>query len=181
MRESRIYNALQFLNSINYRDYYAIDGVDIMTNLLEDVIKQAINLIPNTTVRMTNNDKQWIGPVVKNLIDKRWDAWRQRNWRLYEHQKTRCKIEVNRSKKRWADNERKSAKGMWKIVSEVKGKKETASMKKMIDEKGINEFIEKVTTNFAETYNYTDVNTLEMPECTDEQFCFGTAETGVQW
>ena len=45
----------------------------------------------------------WVTPRLKYLIDKYWDAFRTKNWPLFEHCKLKVKLEIAEAKKKWAN------------------------------------------------------------------------------
>ena len=54
-----------------------------------DQFSQAMSTIPVTFVKLNSKTKPWITPVLLDLIHKRWKAYRQRNFTLYNHYKAK--------------------------------------------------------------------------------------------
>ena len=54
--------------------------------------------IPVSFVSCTPRDKPWISPVVKSLINARWEAFRCGNFALYNHLKVKVKDEICKAK-----------------------------------------------------------------------------------
>ena len=70
-------------NSINCLENVVIqDECDVneMCNLFQNSIIEAFLLVPYTIVRFTKRDAQWMTPIIKSLINRRWDAFRKRNF-----------------------------------------------------------------------------------------------------
>ena len=55
------------------------------------------------------------------MINKRWNAFRERDWPLYNHYKEKVKNEIMIAKKNWANKHKETANGLWKIVKEIRG------------------------------------------------------------
>ena len=79
------------------------------------------NFIPKKKVIMTSDDKQWMSPLTKILINEKWMAFRSRNWAKY-HLKQKVKVEIAKAKAIWAKKMKKSTNSVWKLNKEIKGK-----------------------------------------------------------
>jgi hypothetical protein len=56
------------------------------------------------------------------LIEKRWLAYRSRDWPRYNHYRRKVKVEVEKAKRLWAAKHKHSSQGLWKIVNERRAK-----------------------------------------------------------
>lgn len=90
---------------------------------LKDIFEKTI---PVSFVSFTKKDKPWINSYVKSLINKRWSAYRNRNFPLYNNLKLKVRAEIQKAKMAWV-NKTKS-KNLWKAVNTVLGKKTTDPM-----------------------------------------------------
>jgi hypothetical protein len=70
---------------------------------------------------MTDNDKEWMTPLTKFLIEERWSAYRRRQWEKYNHLKIKVRNEIKRAKLIWANKMKKSTNGLWKLVNNIRG------------------------------------------------------------
>lgn len=75
--------------------------------------------IPVSYVRCTPSDKPWITVIVKDLINKRWDAYRRKDFVLYNHLKAKVKKEIHNAKLIWMKKQRSN--DLWKMVNTVRG------------------------------------------------------------
>ena len=87
-------------------------------------------MIPRTSIAISKKDKPWITPILKHLINLRWQAYRARNFVLYNHYKNKIKSEIiaakqNRLNKLISTN--KNPKGLWSSVKEVHNKSISSS------------------------------------------------------
>jgi hypothetical protein len=92
-----------------------------------DSFYRAMAAIPVSFVKVKSKTKPWITPVLLDLINKRWRAFREKDFILYNHYKKKVKMEIVKSKKIWSNKMCKSSKGFWSIVSNVRGKNVTKS------------------------------------------------------
>ena len=60
--------------------------------------------IPCDMVEMKKSDKPWMTPVLKNMINKRFEAYRRRDFKLYSHCKLKVKQEIETAKKQQCKN-----------------------------------------------------------------------------
>lgn len=81
-----------------------------------------MSVIPVSFVRLRPSTKPWITPVLISLINKRWCAYRQGNFILYNHYKAKVKQEIMRSKRIWSERMCSSVKGTWSVVREIRNK-----------------------------------------------------------
>ena len=91
--------------------------------LSEQIHQTFLATIPSSTVIMSPRDKPFITPLIKSLINKRWSAYRQRNFPLYNRLKVKVKTMMLKEKCKWAANSEKSPKHLWQTVNEMKGTK----------------------------------------------------------
>ena len=87
-----------------------------------DILQESLSIIPVSYVYVTPKTKPWITPVIIDLINKRWAAYKAKNFSLYNHYKAKVKTEIIKSKKIWCNRMCKSSKGIWSIVNDVRGK-----------------------------------------------------------
>ena len=76
--------------------------------------------------------KPWITPVLLDLINKRWRAYRNQDFALYVHFKKKVKLEIIKSKKVWALKMSKTCKGIWSVVNDVRGKRHDNSVNRIV-------------------------------------------------
>jgi hypothetical protein len=96
-----------------------------------DKFEEALSSIPISFVKLGPKTKPWITPVLLDLINKRWQAFRANNMSLYRHFKAKVIKELKKSKKIWSDKVSKNAKGVWSIVNDIRNKNEHNSASKI--------------------------------------------------
>ena len=115
----------EFCNRVSVADFsslYLSEDVNEMCTIFYRIIEEAVSRsIPCEYVTFTSRDKPWITPVLKSLINRRWKAYRERNMSLYNHYKTKVKLEIDKAKSSWAQKAANSAKQLWNIVRELNG------------------------------------------------------------
>ena len=118
-----------FLLDFRYRLQMTDFSILNLCHTIEDMIAEFYRLfsfcasaIPCNIISVSCKDKPWITLVLKVLINKRWQAFRSKNWHLYNHYKLKVKNQIKVSKSIWAKQQCRSVKGMWNAVKEVSGK-----------------------------------------------------------
>lgn len=123
---------------------------------LDDIVEKCI---PTSYVRFSSKDKPWITPVVKDLINQRWAAYRAKNFPLYTHLKNKVKEEIEKSKSLWFRKNQTNQ--PWKVVNSLRGIQQSTnplapllrqfpSLKDGVD--SINEYLTSVFSISEETY-----------------------------
>lgn len=126
LRES---NKNAFLLNLSQKDFspvYRENDIDKKLNIFYDILKDSLSTIPKTTVSMTSRDKPWMSPLLKHLITLRWNAYRARNFNVYNHLKSKIKSEIINSKKCWAAKKLSSSKSVWNLINDIKGVENTS-------------------------------------------------------
>jgi hypothetical protein len=128
-----------FVNEVGKIDWRFLDDTQLSLDqkcyrfheILEDVFK---NCIPHAKVTFTKRDKPWITPVIKDIINKRWSAYRERNFEVYNHLKFKVRQEIIKSKRIWVM--RSAKKNLWKTVHSVIGTKASNPIMSLISQFG---------------------------------------------
>jgi len=125
LRESNINKFLYDLSNVDWNQLYDQADVDQKVYFFESSVKKAMDTIPKCTVTFSKNDKRWITPLVKHLINQRWAAFAKRDWPIFNHLKEKIKKEIERAKRIWANKSKEHRAGAWNIVNNLKMKKDT--------------------------------------------------------
>ena len=124
-----------FVSSIEYVDWSPIFThscvSDSLTYFYEQFYK-AMSVIPVSFVKIKPQTKPWITPVVLDLINKRWRAYREKHFSLYAHYKDKVKKEIFKSKRLWSNRMCKTPRGLWSFVNDVRGLKTSKSMNQIV-------------------------------------------------
>ena len=121
LRESRVLDFEQKFLSNDFEAFYSSVDVEDACKLFYDFMNDALNVIPRKTVFITNADAPWMTPLIKHLIEERWNAYRCRNWAIYNSLKLKVKEEILRAKKNFFQKKMKNVKGLWAYVNMERG------------------------------------------------------------
>jgi hypothetical protein len=114
---------IKCIESADWAPIFCFSSVSDSLNYFYEQFYRAMSVIPVSFVKIKNSTKPWITPVVLDLINKRWCAYRQKNFPLYVHYKEKVKKEIFKSKKLWSNKMCKSSKGLWSVVNDIRGQK----------------------------------------------------------
>ena len=73
-------------------------SIDEKVDIFYNIVKVSMKCIPIKRVKISTKDKQWITPVLKLLITKRWNAFRGKNFDLYNYYKKKINFEIKKAK-----------------------------------------------------------------------------------
>lgn len=121
LRESNVIEFERRFVSNNFDGFYSCSDVNEKCNMFYDFIYRALCEIPRNEVLLTNRDAPWMTPLVKLLIDRRWEAYRQRNWVSYNALKGKVKSEIFKAKAAFFKEKSKSVKGLWSYINYERG------------------------------------------------------------
>ena len=133
-RKSNIENLVQDAATISWQ-VNALDEVDDQwANLKRKVTELMHNNIPQKTVIISSRDKIWMTPLTKLIINEKWKAYREQNWRLFNHLKRKTKVEIMKAKTLWAQKIKRSTNGLWKLARHLSGKEIKAELHNLLSE-----------------------------------------------
>ena len=122
LRSSNVFAFEQLFLSHDFSTFYSAFDIDLKCKLFYDFMNCAVNLaIPKYDVYLTDSDAPWMTPFIKHLINKRWGAFRSRNWEVYNCLKTKIKKEILKAKAKHFEKKSDSTKGMWSYVRMERG------------------------------------------------------------
>jgi hypothetical protein len=124
-------------------------------------------------MQTTSTTKPWITPVVIHLINKRWQAFKDKNFVLYNHYKHKVKYEISKSKILWSRKMKASSKGVWSIVKDTCGKKELNIVNELLSHfPNSLHAAEHVSSLFSSFFHSHGSNIVSAaPTCGDEIIC----------
>ena len=136
LRKSNVDALVSAAHNVNWSDVVPQDSdVDTQWNSFYNCVLRLIEShIPKHSVCLTDNDKEWITPLTKFLIQERWNAYRCRQWDKYNHLREKVKKEIRRAKEIWANKMMKSTNGLWKLVSNVRNSTSRDPLGNLINE-----------------------------------------------
>ena len=97
-RRSNLDIFVHLISSIDFSPIYSMDNVDDKMAFFYICLCNCMRIIPSHTVVLANKDKPWITPLLKHLINLRWNAYRSKNYNLYRHYRYKIKNEISNAK-----------------------------------------------------------------------------------
>ena len=106
------------------------------TDTFYAVLREALTVLPVSFVEISDNDKPWITPVLKRMINLRFESYRKRNFPVYNHLKSKVKMEISKAKSRWMSKIQTKQMNPWKVVNILCGTKSKNgdSLNRLIDQ-----------------------------------------------
>ena len=166
LRESNVSAFREKISATDWSSVLCSDDVEVCTQSFYDVLNDALSTIPVSFVYVTSKTKPWITPVIIDLINKRWAAYKAKNFPLFNHYKKKVKAEIIKSKKIWCQKMCKSCKGVWSIVNNVRGKDDFRSTDNLLSlfSDPVNA-VETINSNFSRVFVNSDKFPLLPVDC----------------
>ena len=155
-RESNISLFIDNLINSNLCEIFTSSDIDKKATILQNCLLKAFGYIPSRNVIIYDSDKEWMTPLVKILINDRWNAYRDKNWPLYNHLKTKVKKHILLAKQSWAEKAERSSKDLWKVVNSL-GTKKSASLDSFTGD-DLPKFVNIVNDIFSKNFNVRDID-----------------------
>ena len=101
----------------------ANEDVDVHWSNLHNQIMAVVNeCLPQKYVPISPNDKSWMTPLTKLLLNEKWEAFRASDWTKYHFLKQKVSQEIKKAKKLWATKLKGSTNGLWRLTKHLSGK-----------------------------------------------------------
>ena len=85
-------------------------------------------------VQITNRDKPWMTPITKLALNKKWEAYRQRNWSQFAELKIKAKLEIEKAKRIWSQRLKEKPDGLWKLTNALNGKASKSGLDSLLSQ-----------------------------------------------
>ena len=133
-RESNISFLLECAKKLNWHNIIDIsEDVNTQWLKLHSMILDLVNkCIPQKLIKMTSQDKQWMSPLTKLLLDQKWESYRNSDWQRYSYLKQKTQLEIKKAKHLWAQKLKECPNGLWKLTKVLTGKTITGGMGSLI-------------------------------------------------
>jgi len=165
-RESNIVHFLSLLECVDWSFLEDANlSIDEKAQLFHDFLNETMaSSIPSSIVRRTSRDKPWMTNVIKDMINKRWAAYRNRDFNVYNHLKVKIRDEIKKSKFVWTRKMTRT--NLWKAVNTNIGSKSGNPILSLISQfgclddavNGINEALSAVfLPSDTDFYSFKDV------------------------
>ena len=122
LRESNIQSFMHCVAQIEWGRMYQINEVNSKCQFFTSELQNAIGKIPTYSIKNTSKDKKWITSLCKHLINRRWEAFRKKDFGKYNHYKQKVKEEIKKAKHLYYEKCKRSQSGMWTFVKNNKSK-----------------------------------------------------------
>jgi len=122
LRESHVSAFRRRIVSADWSSLLLCNDVQQCVDYFYDIFNYSLSVIPISFVKITPKTKARISPVIIDLINKRWSAYRAKNFPVFDNYKRKVKSEILKSKRLWSQKMCNSPKGFWSVVSDVSGK-----------------------------------------------------------
>ena len=165
-RRENICNFLAKISALGFHEVYTSSNVNEKCAAFYRTLYDAMNTIPRSSVTFSNRDKPWLTPVLKQLIQDRWDAYRTGNWPLYNHMRDKVKQEIIKAKRIWGDKVLLRDKNPWNIVREISGKKLDARFQ--VNDSNLASFVCSLSGIFQANFN--EKEDVDLSSLSDEQW-----------
>lgn len=168
IKDYRMSNLARFSQALSSSDFSLLEreeSLDKKCSVFYEILDNASSCIPVEYVIMNENDKPWVTPLLKLLINKRWAAYRSKDWPRYAHFKEKVKREIDKAKRIWADRQMETCRGTWALVNEVRGKK-TSNTHNVANSAETEKLLLSATDLFKSNFN--DQPDCELKEIEDE-------------
>lgn len=96
---------------------------------IDNIVEECI---PVSYVRFSASDKPWITPVVKDLINRRWQAYRRGDLGSYNHLKIKVRDEIQKAKVLWTS--KMQEKDVWKTVNTHLGRNASSPIMSLLSQ-----------------------------------------------
>lgn len=177
-RASNVREFVACLSSLDFNVIEQASDVEEMCAIFYNMFSVALSHIPCNFVQMSSRDKVWMTPVLKLLIDKRWAAYRSRDWKLFLHYKERVKTEIVKAKRVWAKRQCVTRKHVWNVVKDIRNKNCNVSSNQLQEQLGgINNMIADLTRELSQNFNLAD--DVVLSPISDQKFNFVISEEMV--
>ena len=168
MSPLNVTNFVHILSQVNWREFYNMtystdEKCEIMNTLIGLCIEETI---PTICVPFSQNEKPWITPRVKDLINQRWKAYRNKDFVQYNKLKAIVKSHINKAKLNWGLKAKTSSKNLWRVVNEASGRS-TCSIDQLIAQfTNREDAANAMNLSFVSVFDPESVKLMNVDDCT---------------
>ena len=154
LRESHVLEfEKEFLCHQLLSPFYEENDIDVKCNMFIKIISDSMRVIPKHVVYLSDSDSPWFTPFLKHLINKRWEAFRSRDWVMYNYLKAKVRCEIFRAKQHYFQKKSKSAKGMWSFVNIERGSRSNNNLNSLIKDNNTESGLNQLNSFFCSVMN----------------------------
>ena len=120
-RQSNLNVALHHLLDICWNSVFENKSLDEACNAFYDELRTALDLLPRNYVRRSSNEPPWMTNTIIVLINKRYDAYKRKNWPVFRHYRDKVKKAILDAKRIWGRQLVNEGRSIWDIRKSIKG------------------------------------------------------------
>jgi hypothetical protein len=167
LRRNNIDAFINCLNSFNFNAIYNCDDINTAVELYNKVCTAALSVIPVRMVKIFENDKKWMTPKLKLLINDKWSAYRQKKFDKFNTLKAKVKVHIEKAKQNWINKNSDNAKSFWSVVNDLTNRKKNSnSLGSLINAyHDISTLANIINDKFCASY----IKSKELPQIIDSQ------------
>ena len=157
-RKSYVKDFVNLLQNVDWSPVYRKDdSLDLRVENFHKILHSSFSsTIPSNEVLMTPQDKPWMTPLIKHLINQRWEAYRSRNFAKYHHFKEKVKREIAKTKTAWIKSNKN--KNIWKVVKMISGKATRDPVTNLCSQfSNLHEAADAINAKFCSHFQRSDV------------------------
>ena len=166
--DESVSNFLGCLKLTNFHTLYRMDSLEEKTRYFHHALETAKRSLLTKTVNFSQRDKPWITVRLKELITKRWNAYRRRDWEEYENLKQKVRKMMKMAKENWVLKNSQNTKGLWKTIKSLTGgirDKQTWDQTGIPLHQLVEDFSESFKENFQKDSCRVDFSNLNNYDC----------------
>lgn len=134
LRQSNIDLFINALNNYNFQKLFDSQDINEKANILESACISTLKLIPHREVCLTINDKKWMTPKIKLMINDKWYAYRSKRFTIFNHLKQKIKIEIANAKHNFVNSRINDSKQLWKVVNDITGRVDKCNILNLLND-----------------------------------------------
>ena len=160
-RESNMHQFLKCLSTTDFKSIVNESSVDNMCSRFYELLAYPLSQVPHDIVYFSSNDKPWMTPLLKSLINKRWIAYREGNWPLFRHYKSKVRFEILKAKRIWCHKQSQTTRGLWNVVRSMRGTTSKDQWLHLLQETGsLPQLLIALTKELSSNFNTGQVDLL---------------------
>jgi hypothetical protein len=169
LRASNIDKLKHTLSTVNWQEFYNMSySVDEKCVIFHEVVGLCVkDAVPVNVVNLSRNDKPWLTPVIRHLINLRWAAFRDRDFVKYNVFKAKVKEEIVKAKLRWGLRAKRSTKDLWQVTNSVVGRTKTSVASILSQFSNLTDAANSINKMFSDVYSNASLTPVISTSSTD--------------
>jgi len=151
-RNSNLQRFNNAINKTNWSCMYELPTVDEKTLFFERALFSAMQEIPKVNINSSSKDKIWITPLCKSLVNKRWQAFRDKDYEKFKHFKKKTQCEIKKAKALWYEKCKSQRGGVWNLVKNTAPKNSINIETLRNDDENVSTFCNRINECFLESH-----------------------------